>query len=81
MNVQHFFPDFDTPYEFDSIQDIVDKLNYSMGNPRWTSARAAHDMMLVDTLINLRGTFLKLRMETPFPSCIRSLMTKNIINW
>ena len=53
MNVQHFFPDFDTPYEFDSIQDIVDKLNYSMGNPGWTSARAAHDMMLVDTLINL----------------------------
>ena len=53
MNVQHFFPDFDTPYEFDSIQDIVDKLNYSMGNPGWTSARAAHDMMLVDALINL----------------------------
>jgi predicted RNA methylase len=53
MNVQLFFPDFDTPYEFDSIQDIVDKLNYSIGNPGWTSARAAHDMMLVDTLIDL----------------------------
>ena len=24
-----------------------------MGNPGWTSARAAHDMMLVDALINL----------------------------
>ena len=46
-------PDFATPVEFASIQDIVDKLNYSMGNPGWTSARAAHDMMLVDTLINL----------------------------
>ena len=46
-------PDFATPVEFASIQDIVDKLNYSMGNPDWTSARAAHDMMLVDTLIYL----------------------------
>ena len=46
-------PDFATPVEFASIQDIVDKLNYSVGNPGWTSARAAHDMMLVDTLVKL----------------------------
>lgn len=39
-------PDFATPVEFASIQDIVDKLNYSVGNPGWTSARAAHDMLL-----------------------------------
>ncbi len=46
-------PDFAAHVEFASIQDIVDKLNYSMGNPGWTSARAAHDMMIVDTLIKM----------------------------
>ncbi len=35
--------DMATPVEFASILDIVDKLNYSMGNPGWTSVRAAHD--------------------------------------
>ena len=46
-------PDFATPVEFASIQDIVDKLNYSVGNPGWSSARTAHDMMLVDILIKM----------------------------
>lgn len=36
-----------------SIQELVDMFNLSVGNRGWTSARAAHDQMLVDTLIKL----------------------------
>ncbi len=36
-----------------SIQELVDMFNQSVGNRGWTSARAAHDQMLVDTLIKL----------------------------
>ena len=36
-----------------SIHELVDMFNQSVGNRGWTSARAAHDQMLVDTLIKL----------------------------
>jgi hypothetical protein len=36
-----------------SIQELVDMFNQSVGNRGWTSVRAAHDQMLVDTLIKL----------------------------
>ena len=36
-----------------SIQELVDMFNQSVDNRGWTSARTAHDQMLVDTLIKL----------------------------
>ena len=53
METKHFNQDFAAKFQTASIQELIESFNHSVGSHGWTSARAAHNQMLVDTLIKL----------------------------
>lgn len=45
-----FYNDFAEQFAASSITSLVDSFNRQVGNRGWTSARAAHDLALIDEL-------------------------------